>query len=100
MRTLLTLLIVGAMFACQVEQVNPTVTETEGVAKGYHPCLDALVADLEGARECIDLKALHPNCYGCDFAAEGSDRDAQTAWDNACAALECEWCAADPFVCD
>ena len=100
MRTLLTMLIVGAMFACQVEQVNPTVTETEGVTKGYHPCLDALVADLEGAKACIDLKALHPNCYGCDFVAEGSERDALNAWEAKCAELECEWCAADPFVCD
>ena len=100
MRTLLTLLIVGAMFACQVEQVTPAVTEGTIQAKGFHPCLDALNADLESARECIDIKALHPNCYGCDFAAENSERDAMNAWEAKCAELECEWCAADPFVCD
>ena len=100
MKTIFALLIVGVFTACQVEQAAPAVIETEGVAKGYHPCLDAFLADLEGAKACIELKALHPNCYACDFLAEGSDRDAHTAWDNACAALECEWCAADPFVCD
>ena len=100
MRTIFALLIVGAMFACQVEQAAPAVTEGSVQTKALHPCLDALIADLEAARECIDIKALHPNCYGCDFVAEGSERDALNAWEAKCAELECEWCAADPFVCD
>lgn len=100
MKTLLTLLIAGALVACQVEPATAPAKDVLGAEKGYHPCLDAFTAALDTTEGCAELKLIHPNCFGCDFGAEGSAREVQSAWELRCAAMQCEWCAADPFVCD
>jgi len=99
MKYLLTAALAIVMIACTTEQA-PAPTE-QGVAKAAHPCYDALVASLSEVKDCAELKSLHPDCSACDYAGENSYRDAVTAWDAACTALECPWCVyASPFDCN
>ena len=102
MKTLLTLLIVGIFGACQVEPAAAPVKEQADMSKGYHPCLDAFTAALDTVQGCAELKAIFPNvsCFGCDFEAEGSYRDAVKAWGYRCENMQCEWCDKTPLSCD
>lgn len=102
MKTLLTLLIVGILAACQMEPAATPAQDVLGSQKGGHPCLDAFTAALDTVEGCAELKDIYPNvsCFGCDFDAEGSYREAASAWDLRCAAMQCEWCGDTPLNCD
>lgn len=100
----LAILAIFVLACCTPETpVQPSTTTDEvSLLRGSHPCLDAFLAALDTVEGCAELKLIYPNisCFGCDFAAEGSRKEATSAWKLRCEAMQCEWCDKTPPSCD